>query len=377
MKYMGSKRSMLTNGLGDVLRNEVRQCDRVVDLFAGSAAVSWFAAASLTKRVLATDLQMYAVILARSVVQRTRPLCASELNCDWLGKTKRSRSHRTMWQDACKLGEGAINTATWVKRARELCSADDRAGVITRTYGGHYFSPVQAMTFDAMLSSLPDAPGKRDVCLAATIIAASQCAASPGHTAQPFQPTRSASRYLREAWKRDVLEYALRALQKLCPLHARVRGAARIGDAIAIASSLKASDLVFVDPPYSDVHYSRFYHVLETLARGRCGNASGRGRYPPTEERPSSAFSRKTASRKALRDLLQPLASVGCKVVFTFPQGKCSNGLSGKLIEETAQALFQVERKLVAGKFSTLGGNNDHRDARHASNELILVMRPF
>ncbi|MCB9133375.1 MAG: DNA adenine methylase [Anaerolineales bacterium] len=35
---------------------------------------------------------------------------------------------------------------------------------------------------------------------------------------------------------------------------------------LQIAATLNNNDLVFVDPPYSSVQYSRFYHVLETVA---------------------------------------------------------------------------------------------------------------
>ena len=44
MKYMGSKRTMLLNGLGTLLKAEMPKHDRVVDLFCGAGSVSWFAA---------------------------------------------------------------------------------------------------------------------------------------------------------------------------------------------------------------------------------------------------------------------------------------------------------------------------------------------
>lgn len=378
MKYMGSKRTMLANGLGELLRREAKApCTRFVDLFTGSASVAWFAATTLGQRVLATDLQAYSAALARAVVERTRPLDAANLEKEWLARALRHRSRLKIWRDASRLENSAINTATWVKRSRELCSSCRPLGLVTAAHGGHYFSPGQAATIDAMLATLPEQPEERNTCLAAIVIVASECAASPGHTAQPFQPTASAALYIREAWKRDPLEHARRALGTLCPLFSKKRGVARVGEAVMLASSLNTRDLVFVDPPYSGVHYSRFYHVLETIARGWCGSVSGTGRYPPPQERPASAFSRKTESEGAIRRLLTSLAEIGCQIVLTFPQGECSNGLSGKLITDIARTLFRVKTKVFAGKFSTLGGNNDHRKSRHTSEELILVMRPL
>lgn len=376
MKYMGSKRVMLQNGLGKVLRAQAEHATRIVDLFCGSASVSWFAACELGKPVLAVDLQTYATVLAEAVIQRTAPLVPDHLKSEWLGQVVRTRLRRKDWKSASELDSAGCNTVTWVKRARCLCSGSRHGGFVFSAYGGHYFSATQAMTFDCMLSCLPERTPERTVCLAATIIAASQCAAAPGHTAQPFQPTRSAARFLRDAWLRNPLQYASRALTLICPLHGKVPGKAKVGDAVGVASRLGSGDLVFVDPPYSGVHYSRFYHVLESIARGRSGRVSGTGRYSAPSERPVSAFSRKTESVHAAERLLERLARAGSTVVFTFPAGECSNGLSGSKILAAARNWFSIEKKILSSRFSTLGGNNDGRKARHASRELILVMEP-
>jgi len=377
MKYMGSKRAMLSNGLGEMLRAEAVNYSRVVDLFGGASAVSWFAAQELKKPVLTVDLQTYSAVMARAVLSRTKPIDAEEMWDKW-GKviTKKMRS-RPGWKYAKTLDSKLPNAHTWSKQARELCaSVQARDAVIWSSYGGYYFSPTQALAFDAMLHCLPDREPLRSVYLAAIIIVASKCAASPGHTAQPFRPTSTAGPFLREAWQRDPIDYFRRALLDICPRHALVRGHAKIADAVEEARKLRSTDFVFVDPPYSGVHYSRFYHVLETIARGGCGPVSGDGRYPPFEERPQSSFSNKSESGAALALLLERLADAGCTVLFTFPASRCSNGLSGKNIEMEAGKRFVIEKKYVTSKFSTLGGNNAHRKARARRKELMLLMRP-
>lgn len=377
MKYMGSKRAMLQNGLGTLLRSEAKSASRVVDLFCGAASVAWFAATKLNKPVAAFDLQHYAAVLAGAVVRRTHAVKPDVVERNWLCPAKRTLSKLKGWREANELDARGLNTATWRKRAQELCGSDAAASgsIIWQCYGGHYFSPTQALSFDAMLRTLPDEEELRELCLAAVIVAASRCAAAPGHTAQPFKATRTAGRYLREAWQRDPFDYVRQAAQKLCPLHATRRGEATVADANDAAKCLRSDDVVFVDPPYSGVHYSRFYHVLETIARGKCGPVEGVGRYPPPAERPNSPYSRKDKSWDAMDELLRTLADRGCRVVMTFPKDECSNGLSGDGLAEMAKVYFNVVRKSVKTRFSTLGGNTTNRVARKVSDELMLVLK--
>lgn len=379
MKYMGSKRVMLQNGLGELIREQAKHAKRFVDLFCGAGSVAWFAARDTALPVLAIDLQTYAVIMARAVIGRKIPIDNDKLIIKWLNFVRRIRTRSRLWSTAVALEEKADNIRsirTVVQNARVLCKEPSQIGPVWNSYGGHYFSPTQALTFDYMLKYAPKEEPERSVCLAAVISAASKCVAAPGHTAQPFQPTNTAKKFLFEAWRRNPLSLVQKALDEICPQHAKTVGETQIADAVEVASTLKPGDLVFIDPPYSGVHYSRFYHVLETMARGYCTEVSGVGRYPPFEDRPQSAFSNKSQSRDAVERLLSALASSGATLIFTFPAEECSNGLSGKLVLEVAKKWFVVNKKIVNSRFSTLGGNNSYRASRKFSSELLLLLQP-
>ncbi|MBX3407040.1 MAG: DNA adenine methylase [Phycisphaeraceae bacterium] len=376
MKYMGSKRAMLQNGLGKLVRQEAARKSRVVDLFTGSGSVAWFAAQQLEVPVLAVDLQLYASIVAGAVVARTEALSPMAVESEWFGVTRARLERSRVWSEARRLDSKSVNTATWAFQAKRLCSTVRGSGPMWRAYGGHYFSPSQAATLDVLFRSLPEEPLVRQTCHAALLIAASQCVASPGHTAQPFSSSRGAAPYLREAWQRNPLRYASLALRDLCRRRANKKGASYVSDATLFARKLKESDLVFVDPPYSGVHYSRFYHVLETLARGKCGPVDGVGRYPAPSERPTSDYSQKSTSMDALESLLETLAGRGCTCIVTFPNQVCSNGLSGESVSDCASEYFRIRERIVETRFSTLGGNNRNRNARQLTSELVLVLTP-
>ncbi len=374
MKYMGSKRWMLQNGLGTLLCAGCADAKRFVDLFAGSGSVACFVAQQTALPVFASDLQIFSVILTEAIIARDKPLDADQIWEEWFGVARRLFPR-------VRIPEVGTLTRRGVAAFRDWSEAR-RAWPVTHAYGGHYFSPLQATWIDALRRAIPAHEPVRTLTLAALIFAASRCAASPGHTAQPFQPTLTAKRFLEEAWSKDITVYAQQALRVIAPQHALLKGRASVADANTMANQLQAGDLVFIDPPYTNVQYSRFYHVLETIAVGASGEVSGAGRYPARSLRPQSKFSVKTHAFAALQELLGTVAQRGARAILTFPDHNCSNGLSGEIIREAAAGLFFVKTKTVNSKFSTLGGNvrmaetGKGRQARRMARELILTLTP-
>ncbi len=374
MKYMGSKRAMLHNGLGELLDREAAGARRFVDLFAGSGAVAIHIARRFAIPVLAFDLQCYSAVLTSAVVNRRMKLNSQNL---WSAWKRDGQAHFT----ATKAPTAPKLTQATVADFRSWCD-EQTALPITKAYGGHYFSPQQAVWIDTLRANLPEREPARTVALAALIQAASQCAAAPGHTAQPFQPTRTAKPFLAEAWSKDIVAKTRSAFEAIAGQFARQRGEARVADANQAAKQLQGGDLAFIDPPYSGVHYSRFYHVLETIANGTCGEVTGVGRYPATPLRPRSKYSLKTESPNALDDLLRTVALRGARAILTFPDHDCSNGLGGDAVREIAASHFRVRERQVKSKFSTLGGTGGGSDdeagrsARQHAKELMLVLEP-
>jgi adenine-specific DNA-methyltransferase len=372
MKYMGSKRSMLLNGLGDLLAEHAPSTDRFVDLFAGSGAVAIHVATKYEIPVVASDLQRYSAVLTGAVVERQ-----SELQCQRAWIMWHARAKETY----CRFRPPAFDRVTKknVDQLREW-SLRRRCLPLTKAYGGHFYSPVQATWLDAYRSTLPEQEPERTVALASLIHVASRCAASPGHTAQPFQPGKKANGYIAEAWARDVPALNEDFFRALSKLYAKRAGIARTADANIAADAVKPTDLVFIDPPYSGVQYSRFYHVLESVAIGAPGEVSGSGRNPVPQMRPHSRYSIITGARKAFSELLAKLGEKGATCIVTFPAHECSNGLSGEVVRDLAREHFKVKEKLVQSKFSTLGGVDlevgNGRAAKHVAEELILTLSP-
>ena len=269
MKYMGSKRLMLENGLGSLIESHAEHATRILDPFCGSGAVAWFAAQRTCRKVIASDLQTYAVAIASAVVSRSEALVAENIAASWLSRAQQKLASSPVHAAALQhyRADPSPNPVGYVAEARELCQSQNNGSCVWNAYGGHYYSPLQALKLDVLHETLPEDEPSRKVALASLLFAASNCSAAPGHTAQPFQATDRAMPHLLAAWTKDPFESCIKALKEICPRFSMVPGEAFVADIFDLVPKMEETDLVFFDPPYSAVQYSRFYHVLKHYAR--------------------------------------------------------------------------------------------------------------
>ena len=361
-----------------------RKANRLCDPCCGSGIVAWDLAERFNKPVVAGDLQQFATIRAAAVLHRLSPIANYQPLSDWIdGAEKQLASIRTVIDPPEISGRALRKYRDYVKQTREY--ADTKLPRIlnklggewpaSKAYAGHYFSIEQALLFDILRRQLPKGQLDRELAMASLVSAASRCCASPGHTAQPFQRLIRATRFIREAWERSPKEYLIEAYEDIGGRYARQKGAVITGSCGSTIGKLEKGDLIFFDPPYSGVHYSRFYHVLETICRGRETTVSGSGRYPPFSQRPASAFSRKGQSGEAMSQLIGRCAAKQLKMLITFPLSLQSNGLSGEMLLDQCKKHFaSVTFEKLESTFSSLGGGSDNRtrEARMLQTELLI-----
>lgn len=378
---MGSKISMLHSGLSDIISiNLSSQPKKFVDLFSGSGAVARWVAENHSVPVESVDSQLYAKVLGSAIIERNEKAEASVLN-DWIVSSQELYGKRSVGQ-LC-LPDHALDGDD-VHRQRVEAAAVDLPGFIARDYGGHYFSISQAVAFDCLLENLPNSKPERLVALAALIESASSCAASPGHTAQPFQPTENLLKHIDNAWRRDPFVYVARKADSFAGRYALAPGGKAFQqDALAyVKNRISDGSIVFCDPPYSEVQYSRFYHVLEGIARGGWGNVYGAGRAPLGADRFSSSFSSRRGSTAAFNELFSSLAEKSATVILTFPDHACSNGQSSESLISLAREWFAVSSTKVEVSHSSLGaspvsrGKRGNRVPRRDVKESVLVLTP-
>ncbi len=286
--YLGSK-LRLTDLICELLNGLAS--GSVCDLFAGSGTVSF--ALSHSREVLAADIQEYSRVICTAILQPTpifdqhvsallnRAECRRrklEAYVEPLLTYEKQAIERCNSQPEllCDLvdhgslitGEANGSLANAVKATRTRLEKADAPLMATRYFGGRYFSFLQAIFIDSILNE-----SEGETYLATLLSTASTIVNSIGKQfAQPMRPRRkdgTIKTHLIQQMRRDR---CVDAGQIFSGWLARYRSvtqdrAHRVvrGDYREILAQLKDVAVIYADPPYTRDHYSRFYHVLETL----------------------------------------------------------------------------------------------------------------
>jgi hypothetical protein len=174
--------------------------------------------------------------------------------------------------------------------------------LVTERYANAYFGIAQSIEVDSLRAAIEvvfpeDSDPRRNICLAALIIAVCLCNSGP-HFAQPPKILNLHSLgVIIERRARSVMwefELALKRLAARPPLATPFKQVTVLNWSEALDGFLKAVPegprAVYLDPPYSKLQYSRYYHVLNVLLAYDYPPIHGVGRYPPLDRRFSSRF---------------------------------------------------------------------------------------
>ena len=402
----------------------------VLDLFSGTGVV----AAQLAghRPVVATDIQEYARVLASALLaeealspsesvellaraarhrDETRveglvALVEHERSCVALADAGQPEALCSIIEDGSLLRSQIGGPAGDRRLARLLAraAAGVPAGpntVLTRYYGGVYFSYEQALMLDGLTATVRhlDQP-LRDVGLAAVMSTASDVVSSVGNQfAQPLRPRggdgrpkgaslRATARRRRLSVPELFLTWMDRYASLPAPDHPSV--AVRADFEEALASPPAPISAIYADPPYTRDHYSRYYHVLETIALGdepevsrmRLGNETliSRGLY--RDQRHQSPFCIKSQAPKAFAALFAGARKLDVPIVVSYsPHGEGSASRPRLMtideITELAGEWYSDVEIVSAGKLAHSKLNASRLNFQIAYDaELFIVCRP-
>lgn len=304
LNYLGSKLRLL-----DFIEENVRKVTNegagVCDLFAGSGCVSY--KLSELFPVTACDIQHYSKVICDALLM---PITLTEdIATTFMLEIKNKKSSLlNAFAPLIELEDDAINnkkletlsdivehgslevfnlekTDSRISPALSQVNCNlKKAGLkgkdslISRYYGGIYFSYLQAVQIDSIMAAIRkySKTSDKNVLLAALLSTTSDVACTVGkHFAQPIKARDSKGNIKALVYNKaikdktiDVITLYEEWLNKYMALekvyHTNTVLQADYMDCLKMLP--KDVKTIYADPPYTRDHYSRFYHVLETIA---------------------------------------------------------------------------------------------------------------
>ncbi|EPH7025121.1 DNA adenine methylase [Pseudomonas aeruginosa] len=330
VKYMGSKSKIIDFVVEGI--NDVRSPgEAVLDLFSGSASLS----GAIGRQVgfFSNDIQAYSCVLSRAYA--------------WSWKGKDSPTAKTLIDRASNIvtdvrecvedsifSYGSDITLSEFNQAevaqRELIGREFYHGwhLFLKNYSGTWWSAEQCMWIDAIREVAEEyrSDPVYDVILASLMFSMAYCSQGTGHYAQ-YRDAKSISS-LKDILiyrRRDIASYFLRKYEEvfscLCDSPRELDFGVTTKDYSVCLNEFQGGT-VYADPPYCFVHYSRFYHALETLVLYDYpelqvkGGGVVKGRY--RVERHQSPFSIASQVEGAFEKLFNGVRCSGSNLVLSY-----------------------------------------------------------
>lgn len=318
IKYMGSKAQIL-DFIGKGLADVHAEGKTLVDLFAGACAVS--AGFGNRYQIISNDIQQYSSVIASAYLKRAERIGQFDLialastiakqNISALPDSMRYQVDLTL-EDFNKIEEA--------NRSLLFKEIDTTHHLFTRVYSGTWWSAEQCIWIDALREVLDNLLQNGDISeadfnfgLTCLLHAMAYTSQGTGHYAQ-FRDAKTIEGMT------DINKYRCASVQLIFKRKFDAFLTWHLEHVIDLEHEILALDyreclqgigrsVVYADPPYAFVHYSRFYHAMETLVRYDypqlqfVNDVIVKGRY--RNDRHQSPFSIKSKVNKAFEDMFE------------------------------------------------------------------------
>jgi adenine-specific DNA-methyltransferase len=363
LKYMGSKREILDFVSASIDSLEVK-CEWVCDLFAGTSVVS----GSLAHRfkVHANDIQVYSSIFSHTYFQDLSSISLDTIitvQDDCLKLIKKFRKAYPDLDFDYSNVKSLEDLNSLESNQKRLIEKQFGLGfhLFTKNYSGTYWSFEQCLWIDTIRAIAEKYKDSIEyyVILSSLIFAMSYTSPSTGHYAQYRDVTEDNMADILTYRRKSVWDYFERKFEELVlvlstPLLENKVTSLDYLDCLRI---IEEGSIVYADPPYQSVHYSRFYHALETLVKYDYPKIAHKGRY--RDDRHQSPFCKKTTVDTAFLNLFKGVSDKNSHLVLSY----CDTGMISleKIIEISKKSMgdrYEVSVLQKGHTHSTMGRND-------------------
>lgn len=390
IKYMGSKAKLMDFVLEGL--NIATVGDIVCDLFAGACSLS--GAIGDQTRVITNDIQEYSKVIAHVYLHRLSDKAAAidiHRFCDDVAasveNTIREFGEGYSYPTSVSLEE--FNAIEERNRGIIGLSFDHEYHLFLKNYSGTWWSAEQCAWIDAVRGAIDELLDRREVdagdhaiLLTCAMHAMAYCGQGTGHYAQYRDAkTQSSMRDIniyRQKSFRAYFERKFLAIRDWNRRHVNPQIHHRF-EALDYRACIEglSEATIYADPPYAFVHYSRFYHAIETFVlydypdlqvkRGQVV----KGRY--REERHQSPFSIRSKVPTAFEEMFDGVRLTGSNLVLSYSNTALLDLMQiGSIAADVFGSSYSVEVLTKDYQHMTMGRRADRmRDVEEA----LLIAR--
>ncbi|MCF7809894.1 DNA adenine methylase [bacterium] len=379
-KYMGSKKPIL-DFIAQELEDLTQPGDVIVDLMAGTHTIGY--AMKGRCRIIANDIQRFSLVIGETLLNYyPQPLFNGEavsafkkyyhLNMRHLSELfrmgineedsllKKHADGNVSWSACKKHSEdyphyGQLKHPTgWpeeylvlfdkhrIKAFRALSKLSPY-NLFSLYYPNTYLGIRQCAEVDSLRFAIDklcdewipenedleyDAHGLRCLLLSSLISTLSRINPGPGHWAAFPKINENNYNYIMSQRRINLLDLFIKKLDRfekeLLIHHSDIKDHVVASDDYTVFMNdkkeyLRQAKVIYLDPPYSQGHYSRFYHLIETLVLYDYPEISHNGRY--RTDRHQSPFSSKEKIAGAVGNVCEAAKEAGTILVISYSKG--------------------------------------------------------
>lgn len=380
IKYMGAKRELihfLNSSISEIFEGET-----ICDLFAGTGIVG--GSLAMNTSIHSNDIQEYSSILSKTYLT----------NIDWESNQyivnevleladKHVKKVKKLYPDLVftykeELDLNEFNALEELQQNLIYSKFPKiKHHLFIKNYSGTYWSFEQCLWIDALRVAIEKFKNHTVYypLLSSLMYAMAYNAQSTGHYAQYRDANNIASMQdILMYRKREILPFFIKKIKELKNITpTKYEHSVSSMDYRDCLDSLPENTLIYADPPYAFVHYSRFYHALETLVKYDYPKVNFKGRY--RDDRHQSPFCKRTEVERAFRELFEKVAIKNSKLVLSYSNtGMITLDSIITLAKKSFGTGYKIYTREIDYNHSTMGRSDEKNKI---VKEILIIAIPI
>lgn len=391
INYQGSKKKLL-EFIHSNLDPYINSNDVILDIFSGTSSVCY--SYKNTNKVYANDAETYAFFIAKALLSKQTNKIELERVFSFYEQYKNPSNIYDTWikneenyikqKKLKELVELYETIPTVWKNQKKFFNSCSEFSLFVKYYSTNYFGIKQARDIDALRYSIEQCEDNcKPILFSCLYFAMKESVFSKdGHMAQPLDIFKHEKK-LFQVRSKNILELFKFKLEDFCSSNfcetAFNNDAFNYDLDTLLKNNLIPSDtsVIYADPPYTDMQYSRYYHLLNTVTTYNYPDLTlYHGQYTKglyLENRFQSNLSKKSTCIDSMKNLINysHINNITLVISFAYPQNKKTQKTDRYVMD--IDSLINVCNNVYShNKVHVLTINYEHSNNRNSESKKVI-----